>query len=95
MNPLEKDFCERAEWYNYPDNAHYDLCVVDCDGRRCTETAWETYCGCKKDRPKQKGVMEYRVGSTFIYISSTKYSKNQRKLQKYFPHLYIYLLSGW
>ena len=71
-SPLERDFCERAEWYDYPDNAHYDLCVVDCDGRRCTETAWVKHCGCKQDRPEQKGVMEYRVCSQFIYISSSK-----------------------
>jgi len=61
-SPLERDFCERAEWYKYPVNAHYDLCVVDCDGRRCTETAWVKHCGCKQDRPEQKGVMEYRDG---------------------------------
>ena len=75
-SPLEKDFCEKAEWYQYPDNAHYDLCVVDCDSRagRCTETAWEKHCGCKKDAPKKKGVMEYRVGSKFVYILSSKYS---------------------
>ena len=62
-SPLDRDFCHKAE-RRHPGNAHYDVCVVDCESSgECRETVWEKKCGCKGGRPVIKGVMKYRVCS--------------------------------
>lgn len=74
QSPLNRDFCENRR--RHPENAHYDMCVVDCDsarGRgqptRCREIAYEVKCGCKEGRPERIGITEYRV-SFVIQITS-------------------------
>ena len=74
-SPLNRDFCDNRR--RHPENAHYDVCVVDCDsgrgrGRpsRCREIAYEAKCGCKEGRPERIGITEYIV--SFVKEKSSK-----------------------